>query len=249
MINRIEYSVVESKRFGINVYRTVQENIDVKGIQQFIDDNDVDLLILRLPVENITEYHQLSSLNCDVVLADTLVYYYTDLTKISAQKLKNENLYFERVTNDNIGLIGQLVPVIFSNYTNHYFSNPNLARDKITEGYVEWASSYVNEHNGKVSWIVFKDNTPIGFATCAFSNDIGECEGVLYGVHPDFAGGGVYSDIIRFTQTYFKDLNFKMMKVSTQIQNFAVQKVWTREGFVLKSAFYTYHLNKLPQSI
>ncbi|AMS26964.1 hypothetical protein AEM51_07990 [Bacteroidetes bacterium UKL13-3] len=247
MSNTIEYSPVESKRFGINVYRTVQEKLNIELIIKCITNKDVDLLIMRLPVENITEYHQLSSLNCDVVLADTLVYYYADLTKISLHKLKNENLSFERVTNQNISLIGQLVPIIFSNYTNHYFSNPDLPKDKITEGYVEWASSYVNEDNGKVSWIVLKDNTPIGFATCSFSVEHSECEGVLYGVHPDFAGGGVYSDIIRFTQSYFKELNFKSMKVSTQIQNFAVQKVWTREGFILKKAFYTYHLNRLKK--
>jgi acyl dehydratase len=35
------------------------------------------------------------------------------------------------------------------------------------------------------------------------------------------------------------------MKVSTQVWNLAVQKVWSREGFVLTQAFDTYHVNAL----
>jgi hypothetical protein len=91
--------------------------------------------------------------------------------------------------------------------------------------------------------LVKRNNQNIGFATCSIEN--GEAEGVLYGVMPEASGGGVYSDIIRFTQGFMKDLGVNIMKVSTQVQNYAVQKVWSREGFFITKSLATIHINSL----
>ena len=136
-----------------------------------------------------------------------------------------------------------MVTRIFLGYRNHYNVNPLFNID-LTEAYKEWARSFGDESaKPKNGWIVKRDCKPIGFATCSFENDY--CEGVLYGVIPEEAGGGIYSDLIRFTQNYYKHLEFKQMKVSTQVNNFAVQKVWSREGFIMTEAFLTVHVNSL----
>jgi hypothetical protein len=54
---------------------------------------------------------------------------------------------------------------------------------------------------------------------------------------------GVYGDLIHFTQAFFKGEGYRTMKVSTQIQNHAVQKVWSRESFVLRESLNTIHIN------
>ena len=56
---------------------------------------------------------------------------------------------------------------------------------------------------------------------------------------------GIYSDVVRFTQNYFKAIGMKKMWVSTQLQNYSVQKSWIEEGFYLKKSFETYHINTL----
>jgi hypothetical protein len=48
--------------------------------------------------------------------------------------------------------------------------------------------------------------------------------------------------MMRFTQSYYQSRRVKKMKVSTQIQNFAVQKAWVKEGFFLEEAFITLHI-------
>ncbi len=68
---------------------------------------------------------------------------------------------------------------------------------------------------------------------------------LLYGVRSEQSGGGVYGDLIRFTQAYFKNQGCTSMKVSTQVNNFGVQKVWVREGFFMTSAYYTLHLTTM----
>lgn len=65
----------------------------------------------------------------------------------------------------------------------------------------------------------------------------------MYGVRRPASGGGVYGDLIRFTQAYFKNKGFRKMKVSTQVNNYAVQKVWGWEVFYIAEAYLTVHIN------
>lgn len=238
------YSQVESKRFGMNVYRSFPEELNANLLKKNILKKEVDILILRLKSNTKYNHHQLEKIGFDFIHADSLVYYKTDLSKTKPNKLRND-LEFIKVNKDNVKIFDEIIPIIFNNYQNHYFSNPFLDKKSIEDGYVEWAKTYSNNDENKISWLVYKNDRVAGFATCAYEKEDKTCEGVLYGVIPEFSGQGLYSDIIRFTQDYFKKLDFETMKVSTQIQNYAVQKVWTREGFHIYDSFETYHVNSL----
>ena len=181
-----------------------------------------------------------------VIHSDTLVYYKCQLDKIDYKSFKND-LSFIEFDSSSIQILDVLVKNIFSDYTNHYWTNTYLNQESAISGYIEWAKNYFEQSNdstfSKKGWIVCKEDKPIGFATVKVDGKIGE--GVLYGVLNEYSGGGVYSDIIRFTQNYLKEIGCSEMLVSTQIQNFAVQKVWSREGFYLFQSFDTYHLNTM----
>lgn len=242
MVNNIFYSEVDSNRFNLTVYRANISDINVKEILELINTFNIDLLILRISVEKKEVHYLINEIGHKTIHADTLVYYYIELNNHIVKDLKNK-LEFEIINEVNIHILDEIVPIIFNNYRNHYFSNPSLNKDKIKEGYIEWAKSFACQNVARISWLVKKDNEYIGFATCSYEVTKKECEGVLYGVHPAYSGSGIYTDIIRFTQNHFKKNNFHTMKVSTQIQNFAVQKAWVKEGFFLKKAFDTYHVN------
>ena len=66
---------------------------------------------------------------------------------------------------------------------------------------------------------------------------------MLNGILPSFSGRGIYTDFIRYILNVFKEMGLKEMKISTQIQNCSVQKVWAREQFYLKESFVTIHIN------
>jgi predicted acetyltransferase len=241
--DQFTYSQSESNRFGYTILRGQFQAINKEAIQEAALLNLADILILRLPASTKNEQHLLSAAGFPVLHCDTLVYYLCSLATVEVQALRN-NLSFDLIDNSNADLLNELVPLIFNEYKNHYFSNPWLSKEKIMAGYLEWAKLYVHSHSSsKIAWLVKLRGTAIGFATCSFNKDTNECEGVLYGVHPDYAGKGIYTDIIRFTQRYFKEKAFKKMWVSTQVQNYSVQKVWAKEGFVLKEAFDTFHIN------
>jgi hypothetical protein len=240
MMNQFFKSEKESSRFNMNILRVKMEDINVKELNEHILAENVDLTILRIPCEKGDQISKLQILGYPYFQADTLVYYYVDFNIYIPSEIKNKDLVFNLATNSDKGDISGLVDMIFPGYTNHYNSNPYIDKQNIIEGYKEWVLDFIEKEN-KYVFLVKKNNKNIGFATCSVEDS--EAEGVLYGVLPEAAGGGVYSDLIRFTQNYMKNLEINVMKVSTQVQNYAVQKVWGREGFVLLKSYSTIHIN------
>ena len=240
-MKQVLYSDVDSQRFGINVFRATLDSVDIENLKEQIKTDSIDLVILRLPSATKDQHSALHQLGFQIIHADTLVYYFCTLNN-EITPLRNE-LSFEIISEENSEILNEIVPLIFKDYTSHYASNPMLDKAKTSAGYIEWAKSYVKTANpNRISWLVKNGNDIIGFATCSFNPEKKECEGVLYGVMPEASGKGIYTDIIRFTQSYFKDLGYKTMWVSTQIQNYSVQKAWIKENFQLKKAFDTYHI-------
>ena len=240
------WSELESRRFDLNIHRGQSADIDDKNLLKYLIEHQVDILIARFPSEVQYKVSQLDRIGIPYLTADTLVYYEVMLKKVEPQPLRNSDLEFRVCSAGEIKLLNQMVEQIFQNYTNHYFSNPFLDKVKITEGYQEWTRNYISElHEDRIVWLVYRENDPIGFATCSYHDT--ECEGVLYGVKESAAGKGIYSDIIRFTQGYFKERGFQKMKVSTQAQNYSVQKVWGREGFNMSQSYFTVHVNSFLQ--
>lgn len=240
--NQITFRQLESLRFNCNIYRGVLREIDIDSIKIFIKNNQPDILIVRVPAVLKHQQHKLAETGYSVLHCDTLVYYFCSLRTVSAAALRNP-LQFHLVNRTTCGLIGELTAVIFSDYKNHYHSNPYLKKDLILQGYKEWAQSFINEEDSnKYGWYVTYNNDLVAFALCSISDE-STCEGVLYGVKHEVSGKGIYSDLVRFTQQFFKEKGIKIMKVSTQVQNYSVQKAWMREGFNLKEAFDTFHIN------
>lgn len=236
------FSKLESDRFNLNIYRYIsEESFDYRALKNDIIESKADIVFARLNSAQKDLNRKIFELGFPVLHADTLVYYSCNLESIKVNPIKN-NLKFEEINMNNVDVLRDLVEKIFDNYTNHYWSNSFLDKQAALEGYIEWASSF-KESFDKKAWLVIKDSNYIGFATCSIDESVGE--GVLYGVLPENAGGGVYTDIIRFTQQKLKDKGCFTMKVSTQIQNYAVQKVWCREGFYLYKSYDTYHINAM----
>lgn len=242
--NKLMYSELDSKRFGYIIYRGLTNEVNPRQIMSMVLLNEIDIAILRFPSENIGQLTRLNDTGIPYLVTDTLVYYYLDLNIYLPKPMSNNDLSFVLTNDEHAGVIDQLTTKIFKDYRNHYCSNYLFQKDSILDGYKEWARNYITDMNkGRISWLVKKDNQLIGFATCSFLDN--ESEGVLYGVAPEASGAGIYSDMIKFTAMYFKKNGYTTMKVSTQVQNFAVQKVWLREGFVLRQSFNTVHLNSL----
>jgi ribosomal protein S18 acetylase RimI-like enzyme len=241
-----KYSDLESRRFGCRVFRGSVDHIDPQQTLDFLINNAVDIAILRLPSMHTGNFAFLNELGMPYIVADTLVYYYCNLSSYEPKQIKNNELSFEATTAGDIAVINELVSKIFKDYTNHYYANPFMNKNDILDGYQEWAGNYITGHRSeRLSWLTIEKGAFIGFIACFVRED--ECEIILNGVRPEASGRGIYSDMLRFIQNYFKKAGIKIMKVSTQVHNFAVQKVWAREGFFMHESFNTIHINSFLQ--
>ncbi len=237
----LNYSETESKRFAREIYRGTADVLDIHYLREFYANHEPDTVIFRVPVSEQHKLHVLNTLGKEVIIADTLVYYDLDLNQTIYREIKNTDLSFVTAGKAEKKIFEDLVPKIFHNYTTHYFSNPQLDKVKITEGYTEWAVNRVDSANN-LNLLATRNGQAIGFITCTRTADSAEI--ILNGVLPEYQKGGIYTDLVRYVKQYYHKQNISRLCVSTQIQNFAVQRVWNKEGFVLSSAYITIHLNK-----
>ena len=240
----MEYSEVDSRRFGMRIFRATLAEVREQEIFSDLLENRVDIAILRFPTSQQVNLCRLERIGVPYVVADTLVFYELDLADRVLRPPKNPGLVFEPATELHNKEMNELVGEIFAGYTNHYAANPVLPKADMLAGYCEWARSYCRQgEGGRFAWIVRDQGEPVAFLTCSETSDHRECEGILYGVSSRVTGRGIYGDLIRFSQHFFQQRGIPRMKVSTQVQNVAVQKAWVRAGFVPSLSFVTVHVN------
>ncbi len=237
-------SPLESKRFGLRIFRADLDSMDAAQLFAALAAHDADLAIVRLPTGVSSGIHALANHGMHALHADTLVTYECDLLRHAPAPLKAAPAAFELARPEDGAAISEMVRVVFADYPSHYAANPLLSRQGALEGYCEWALTHLDAENC-LTWVMRANGKVAAFACNAFDPAARICQGVLYGVHPDFAGNGIYGDLIRHAQHHFKRLGYARMRVQTQIGNLAVQRAWIRDGFVFAKALDTFHVNAL----
>lgn len=234
---------LESARFGLRVYRAALQQPDAEGLVRELIDTRADLAIIRTPSRIPNALRTLESHGFFAIHADTLVSYECQLSDYQPKALANPHLPIEPARRADRNEILTLVQTVFAKYPNHYHANPLLAADAIVAGYGEWALGHI-DGPGEIAWIVRIDGRVVALA-CSASDASGLCRGTLHGVHPDFAGQGIYTDLIRHTQHYFQERGCHTLRIQTQVGNLPVQRVWAQEGFRFVEVFDTLHVNAL----
>jgi acyl dehydratase len=241
----LAFSPLDSARFGLRVFRGKGDRIDDRSFFASLVANGVDVAIVRTPA-GTPGWPRLARYGLQPIHADTLVYYGVDLRAYEPRPLRNTDLEFSEAGDADRASLAALVRTTFEGYTSHYHANPLFDHARILAGYMEWATGYVGAAApGRITWVARRDGEIVAFACCSDDTAANTCEGVLYGVHPAHAGGGLYGDLIRHTQAVFRARGFGKMEVSTQVWNYAVQKVWAREGFALVRGYDTWHINPM----
>jgi hypothetical protein len=234
----------ETARFGLNVARASLVALDAGALARELIEGRVDVAILRIPARPDAGTAALHALGLAPIHADTLVTYACDLARYTPQALVNPSLEIRAATPGDVPGILELVQAVFADYPSHYNANPLLPRAGMVAGYGEWALSHMGADD-RTCWVACVDGRIAGLACSAFDSRTGVCQGVLHGVSPDFTRNRIYTDLIRYTQRYFRDRGLTKLEISTQVGNLRVQRVWVREGFSFESAVDTLHINAL----
>lgn len=240
----LEYSKPDSERFGLVIYRTITNEIDAQELLTQIIQHNVDTAIVRIPTEQLSQIHKLEKTAMPFMITDTLAYYDKDLTSYQPEELENKDLEFILATPEHHEILNHLVRATFGTYVNHYRMNPFFHNEHVTEGYQDWVRSYAENNPERICWLVKKGGETVGFGTFNYQHE-GRAEGILYGVLPHMRRHGIFKDIMRYAKNYSKQRGCEMMRCTTQIENRAVQRLWTTSGFYLHHTDNTIHINAL----
>lgn len=242
MSDEIKFSYVESKRFGVNILRGLVNEVNPEKIRSQLIKNQADITFLRIPSSVEDQGKLLSQIGFDFIHAGTLIKYSIDLVDYNAGNPEDNQLQIRKASYKDAEVLSTLVRDIFKDYRNHYLANSLLAENYSSEGYSEWALSFLKDINKDV-FIVSIQSIDVAFATI---NPESEAVNIaLNGVLPKYSGRGVYTYLLRFILDYYKEKNKVSLDIATQIENLTVQRVWNTVGLKEKEIFNTYHIISL----
>jgi ribosomal protein S18 acetylase RimI-like enzyme len=240
----LEHSDVESKRFGFRICRGTVDDINQAALAHAIIEQEADIAIIRVPSKRQRHISRLDQTGLPYLVADTLVCYEADLTADTIRPRSGTDLHFVRCGATHANVLSNLAREVFADYVNHYRASPYLDREDIRAGFADWASRYAVDRNEHMAgWFVEKDGEPVGFVTFDVGNDT--CDVALIGVSPAWIGKGIASNLVRFTQSHFKERGFGRMLVSTQSHNLAAQRLYLGEKFRPSGSYVTIHVNSM----
>ena len=213
------YSELDSKRWGIDTYRTypASKNDLLEYQDSFviarIDANRLDL------VQFATKH--------GYFLCDTLTYWKGPCAGVGYKSLPVG--YHMRPIKPSDDL-APLAKESFADYLGHYHADPKT-KPQAEAVYVEWTEALkthgvVIEHEGKI---------------VAYGEFSAPCDLTLGGVDKAHNGKGLYTAFARACARWGNSNRVGEITISTQITNLAVQKVWTRMGLVPYKHVYTLH--------
>lgn len=235
----IAVNALETARFGVVAARLVNEEADPVQIDAAAAELGVALLTVRVPVTELSRVHAFEA--AGYRLMDTLLYFCRTLDQPPEPGVREQQLQCRLAVPADAAAVAEVAAEAFAGYLGHYHADPRLDAAAADAAYVEWAQSSTTNASSTAPVLVAEHGDRIiGFLTMR-RNDDAEMEIVLNGVRPAFHGKGAYGILAREALARAHALGCARVVTSTQINNYPVQRIWARLGFIHVRSLYTFH--------
>ena len=235
----IGLNALETTRFGIGAARVIDVSADLEAIDAAAKAQAVKLLSCRLDVGNLHRVHALEAAGYQ--LMDTLVYCGRPLANSPSPRQLPDEVTCRPAKAIEAGAVGAIARVAFAGYMGHYHADSRLENTAADAVYVQWAETSTEQTSAKAPVLLAELNGQVAGFVALRRNSRKQAEIVLNAVHPDCQGRGLYTALVAYALDHAKAQGDVSMIVSTQINNYAVQRVWTRLGFIHEKSLYTFH--------
>lgn len=235
----IELNALETNRFGIVAAKVVDLTASPQAIADAAHSKGVKMLTVRVEVGDLPRVHALEAAGYQ--LMDTLVYFGRSLDDLPQTRPLVEGVTLRRAGPEDAIAVGEVACAAFAKYMGHYHADPRLDIDAADAAYVEWAESSARSASDVAPvMLAERDGQVAGFLTMR-RNSPDEFEIVLNAVHPESQGCGLYAALVASSLITSWEAGVASVISSTQINNYAVQRVWSRLGFCHYRSSYTFH--------
>lgn len=237
---KIEPSQLESERFGVAFARltdAVHNRGAVAALLHEADARSTDVISARVNCDDLPTIGMLEDRGFRIM--DTLVYYRRELSL--DESTAEGSVAVVAGSAENVAACAGIAARAFSGYLGHYHADPRLDPAAADAVYVDWVSRLLSSPaEGQIALCAVPDGRTSGFLIGARRGEAGS-EIVLNAVDPAAQGQGCYGALLR---RYLHDASVRGDReviISTQLQNYRVQRAWRREGFDLFRSFHTLH--------
>lgn len=232
----IARSPLDEARFGITSARASVSNLaELDEVTAFCEKEAIRFLIARCPAQELRLAQQMEQRG--YLLMDTLLYYARQID----QTWPTAPHAMRLATADDAEQVKEIAAGAFQGYGGHYHADARLDPALCDDLYIDWAYRSCTVPGVADAVLVVDDGERIiGFVTLRRNNPV-EGEIMLSGVSPAAQGQGLGRSLIIGALDQGAALGAERIIVSTQITNLASQKIWSRLGFNVSHAYYTFH--------
>lgn len=235
----IEINHLETNRFGIIAARIVDAAASPAVIDAAAKAQGVQMLTVRMEVSDLPRVHAFEK--AGYRLMDTLVYYNRHLRTLPPRMALPDELACRLAVPKDASAVTAVARTGFQGYMGHYHADPRLDNAAADAAYVEWAETSTARGSPDAPVLLLESGREIVAFLTLRRNSPDEMELVLSAVAPEYQGRGLYAALIAESFSLSQTAGAARVITSTQINNYAVQRVWSRLGFVHCRSLYTFH--------
>lgn len=238
----LELSPLETKRFGFVCARlniVPDKEFNLRDVNAFASRNNVQLLTSRVPVELSRPIHLMEEDGHR--LMDTLVYYQRSAFEPAVMPIVPDGFTLRMATAADAKMIGEVARHSFSSYLSHYHNDVRLDPQSVNDGYVEWAERTALDISASKPVIVISGQAGVvAFMSLDYQSN-GETDIRLTATLPRFQGKGLFTVLLYSAFHLVTARGVTRIIISTQINNYRAQKIWTAHGLSHFKTCHTFH--------
>lgn len=235
-----EISEWDTNHFGFKIAKMSSFD-DIRGDLKRFSDSGVRLIIARVEASQYASVRDLIREGFEFMTTE--VYYKRAIRNIAMPHDDPRLIVRPFGGGNELDILVEITRESFANYMSHYSLDPKLDRSRCADVYVEWIK---NSCSGELADAVFvgivKGMGIVGYMTGRKISDTGGEYG-LGAVSPkaQIQRARVYANMMISLMDYFQKRGLKFMRVSTQVDNYVVQKIWIENRFEIYKSEYTFH--------
>jgi hypothetical protein len=209
--------------------------------------NRYQFLLCKVYTDDLVAIHALE--RAGFLLVDTLLDYQVDFRKTPFIKIPEQNsaadtiIRFARLEDENE--LSELAKAAFANHFGRYHSDPRIPQSLATQVYVEWLHSCLRgyadyfvlaEIEGKIAGLsIWKKASKLEKNIPVRINHYS-----IGAIHPDFFGRKLFS-LLTYEGMKLLYQETDIIEGPTHINNYAVQRGYTRLGWQIGNACHSFH--------
>lgn len=235
-------SVLDTDRFGFKVAKIDFFNDNLEQLIKFLKENDVKLILCRIPFENLELINNLEALGFRI--KDIQVTYKFDLHKSKILDFKApEGLVVRDFKESDISTLLEIASDSFQNY-GHYANDTKLDKEKCNQIYIDWINRSCFDSNvaDKV-FVAEYENEVAGFLSFKTNKteDQSYAAGGIGAVSPKFRNKSIFKALTHKGIAWGKEIGLDWEEHNVLIENYPVNRSFINYGFYPFKSFVSMH--------